>query len=380
MISIKKILAVAGLACIAVAIMVSCKKETKISYTQPVITRVAQPLDSTGIVSGSFTQWIIIYGEHLSSTESVTFNDQVVDYKNFYASDTSISVQIPRAIPENVTNTITVTTKGGTATYQFTVLIPDLQLAGILNEYTAVGDTLTLVGQNFDLYGFTKEGTIVTFTGGQTANLTDASPSALKLIVPEGAGEGPISIKGTAPLNTEATTPDWYKDSRNMLFSMDPFTGWNGSAFISSGPDPAPVNGPYFKVNKSWQGGWAWDPFCSNNCNIPQELVNDPAQYVHYAIKFEMNTPAGPPSLPLKLYMCFNSGNFREYFYDPSGSGTFPFTTNGKWQTFTVPLKNWGNLDGFTFSSTMIMEFMLKDANPSESNFAICNFRMVPLN
>jgi hypothetical protein len=113
---------------------------------------------------------------------------------------------------------------------------------------------------------------------------------------------------------------------------------------------------------------------------MPQALVDDPSQYVNYALKFEMNVPAGPPSLPLKLYMVFNSGNFKEFFYDPSGSGSFPFTTNGKWETFTVPLKSWGNLDGLEFSNPIIMEFMLKDANPSQSDFAICNFRMVPIN
>ena len=54
-------------------------------------------------------------------------------------------------------------------------------------------------------------------------------------------------------------------------------------------------------------------------------------------------------------------------------------STKGKWETFTVPLKSWGNLDGLAFSNPIVMEFMLKDANPSQSDFAICNFRMVPI-
>jgi hypothetical protein len=132
-------------------------------------------------------------------------------------------------------------------------------------------------------------------------------------------------------------------------------------------------------VIKSWNSGWAWDPFCSNNCSLPDGLVNTPGAYVNYALKFEMWTPASGTALPLKLYMCFNSGNFKEYFFD-AGNGVYPFSTGGKWETFTVPLKSWGNLDGFAFSSSMIMEFMLKDANASQSNFSICNFRMVPIN
>jgi hypothetical protein len=357
----------------------SCKKDNTPAYGQPSITRVAQPLDTTSITTGSFVQWVIIYGRNLSSTQSVSFNDQTVDYKKIYASDTSVSVQIPRAIPQNVTNTIKVTTKGGTATYNFTTVIPNLVLSGILNEYTAIGDTLSLVGQNFDLYNLDTSATTVTFTGGTTVNVIAGTATALKVVVPATAQPGPLTLKGIAPLNINLTTSAWYMDNRNFLFDMSNYNGWNGSSFLSSGPSPAPINGPYFKVKKSWQGGWAWDPFCSNNCAIPAALVSDPTQYVNYALKFEMNIPVGPPSLPLKLYMVFNSGNFKQYFYD-AGKGAYPFSTNSKWQTFTVPLKDWGTLNGFTFSSSMIMEFMLKDTNPSQSDFSICNFRMVPIN
>ncbi|MBN9381792.1 MAG: IPT/TIG domain-containing protein [Chitinophagaceae bacterium] len=357
----------------------SCKKDSALSFGIPTITRIAQPLDSTSITSGSFTQWVIIYGTHLASTQSVSFNDQEVPYKTMYASDTSVTVQIPRAIPQNVTNTVTVTTKGGKATFQFTTVIPNLQLTGILNEYTSIGDTLTLAGANFDLYGLDTTATTVSFAGGATVNVVDGTATTLRVVVPASAQPGPLTLKGIAPLNISMTTIAWYHDNRNFLFDMSHFNGWNGNAFLSSGPDPAPVNGPYFKVAKSWQGGWAWDPFCSNNCAMPAELVNDPSKYVNYALKFEMYTPVNPPALPLKLYMVFNSGNFKEFFYD-AGNGSYPYSTGGKWRTFTVPLKSWGNLQGFTFSNPIIMEFMLKDSNPSQSNFSICNFRMVPIN
>jgi len=358
-------------------LLAACKKSAPATPGKPTITYVAQPLDSAAIDSGSFTQWVIIYGTNLGTTQSVTFNDQTVAFNTLYASDTSVTVQIPRVIPQNVTNTLAVTTKGGTATYSFTVLVPDLAVGDMLNEWTAVGDTLTLLGQNFDLYDLDTSATTVTFTGGATANVVASSATALKVIVPGGAQPGPLTLKGPAPLNISRTTVAWYHDNRNFLFDMSNFTGWNGNSFLSSGPDPAPINGPYFKVAKSWQGNWNWDPFCSNNCAMPAELVNDPTQYVNYGLKFEMNVAAGSPSMPLPLYMCFNSGNFKEFFFDVSGSSSYPFTTNGQWQTFTAPLSAWGNLQGFTFSNPIIMEFMLKNSTASQSNFSICNFRMV---
>jgi hypothetical protein len=358
----------------------ACKKDSNPSWGVPTISRVAQPLDSTSIQTGSFTQWVIIYGRNLASTQSVSFNDQVVAYKNIYSTDTSVTVQIPRAIPQDKSNTITVTTKGGTVTYSFTTVIPDLLWSGFFNEYTPIGDTLVLTGQNFDLYALDTTATVLTFTGGVTANVIGGNATQLKVIVPSGAQPGPVQLKGIAPLNISLTSKAWYKDNRNFLFDMSNFNGWNGGSYLSSGPDPAPLNGPYFKVAKSWQANWAWDPFCSNNCAMPAELVNDASKYVNYALKFEMYTPVKAPVLPLKLYMVFNSGNFKEYFFD-AGNGSYPFSTGGKWQTFTAPLKNWPNLmPGFTFSNPTIMEFMLKDQNASQSNFSICNFRMVPIN
>ncbi|HTI92714.1 MAG TPA: glycan-binding surface protein [Puia sp.] len=363
---------------LTVLLGISCKKSDTPGYGVPTITRVTATLDSAGIDSGSLAQWVTIFGTHLSSAQSVSFNDQQVAYKTMYASDTSITVQIPRAIPQDITNTVRVVTKGGTATYNFTTLVPPLVLNGMLNEYTAVGDTLVLTGENFDLYGLDTAATTLAFTGGSAVKVVSGSATQLKVVVPSDAQPGPVTLKGIAPLNISVTTSGWFHDNRNFLFDMSNYTGWNGSSYLSSGPDPAPVNGPYFKVAKSWQGGWAWDPFASNNCAMPAELVSDPSTYVKYALKFEMYTPVAAPSLPLKLYMCFNSGNFKEYFYD-AGNGSYPFSTGGKWQTFTVPLKSWGNLNGFSFSNPIIMEFMLKDSNPSQSNFSICNFRMVPI-
>jgi hypothetical protein len=354
----------------------SCKKNNSVNYGVPSISMVSQPLDPAQIDTGSFTQWVIIYGTNLASAQSVTFNDQAVPYADIYASDTSVTVQIPRAIPQNVSNTVKVTTKGGTATYNFTVLIPALQITDMFNEYTPVGDTLTIVGQNFDLYGLDTTATTVTFTGGQTASVTSGTATTLNVVVPSGAQPGPITVKGPAPDNVNQATTAWYMDNRNFLVSMTNFTGWNGSAYLSSGPNPAPINGPYFLVNKTFQGGYAWDPWCSNYSNIPAALVNDPTQYVNYALKFEMNAVAVPEA----LYMCFNNGNFKNYLYDPSGTNTYPFTTNGKWETFTVPLSSWGNLADFTYTGSMIMEFMCQGGTAAQADFAICNYRLVPIN
>ena len=358
----------------------SCKKDDDVAGGSPAISKVYTPTDrSTVISTGELNQWLIIAGSNLAGTETVQFNDISIDKTDFFANDTSVTVRVPRQIPTNVNNLITVTTAAGSATYNFTVVIPQLKISGMANEYVEAGDTLEVTGDFFDLYELDTTLTTVSFTGGSTVNVVASGATSLKVIVPQDAQPGPLTITGPAPRNMELVTSAWYKDNRNYLFDINSFGGWNGSSYISSGPDPAPLTGPYFKVNKSWQGGWAWDPFLSNNCNIPQELVDDASKYKNYALKFEMYTPSSGNTLPLKLTMVFNTGGYKEYSFDPSAANTFPYSTKGKWKTFTVPLKDWGNLDGFTFVNPMIMEFMLKDANPSESNFSVCNFRMVPI-
>ena len=198
-----------GFLFLAALFVISCKKDSAPVYGVPTISRVAQPLDNSGIDSGSFTQWVIIYGTNLASTQSVSFNDQTVVYKTLYASDTSVTVQIPRAIPQDISNTITLTTKGGTATYNFTTVIPALQLNGMFNEYAPIGDTLTLIGQNFDLYGLDTSSTTVTFTGGAKVNVVAGAASTLKVIVPSDAQPGPVMVNGAAPLTIYIITKAW---------------------------------------------------------------------------------------------------------------------------------------------------------------------------
>lgn len=382
MISIRKYFLQLFFLSAALAVSVSsCKKEEENGGNEsPVISKIYTPTNrETGLTTGALNQWLIISGSNLSGTQSVAFNDVVVQPENFFANDTSVTIRIPRQLPGSVNDKVTVTTNYGTTTYDFKVVIPQLLVTDMANEYVNAGDTLEILGDYFDLYGLDTSATTVTFAGDKTTNVVASSASSLKVIVPADVQPGALKITGPAPVNTSVTTTAWYKDNRNFLFDMSAYNGWNGASFLSSGADPAPLNGPYFKVAKSWQGGWAWDPFCSNNCNIPEALVNDASQYKNYALKFEMYTPASTPALPTKLYMCFNTGGFKDYFFDPSASGNFPYSTKGVWRTFSVPLKDWGNLDGFTFKSSMIMEFMLKDANPGESNFSICNFRIVPL-
>ncbi len=66
-----------------------------------------------------------------------------------------------------------------------------------------------------------------------------------------------------------------------------------------------------------------------------------------------------------------------------SGNNTYPFNTGGQWETFTATLSTWtgtGGMANYVFTNPVYFDIMLKDANPSQSNFSICNLRLVRIN
>lgn len=355
----------------------SCSKNDDPPPAEPVITRVTTTLDRTVTLSnGELNQWLLIHGRNLSGAQRVQFNDLVAEHKDIYSNDTLISVQVPRKLPGTVNNKLVVTTSHGSATFDFPIEIPQLRNTGFSFDYVSIGSELVINGDNFDLYGFTKDGTTVTFTGGATAQLTAATATELKLLVPTGAQAGAVTVKGSAPLNSTFTTKAWYLDNRNILLNMDPFGGWNGAAFISSGPNPAPFAGQkYFKITKTFGGGWAWDPFMSNRVLIPAELQNSQANFDKYALKFEVYAAAGSGGIPSPINIVFQDPGYKETWFDPSGRGQYPFTTNGKWVTLTCPMTAFA---GHNFPASPILEIMLRGENPVNSDFAITNFRIVP--
>ncbi|QEC44376.1 glycan-binding surface protein [Pseudobacter ginsenosidimutans] len=354
-----------------------CSKNDDPPPGAPKITRVTTTIDrTTALTNGELNQWLLIFGENLSGTQKVEFNDLVAEYSNIYSNDTLISVQIPRKLPGNTSNKLVVTTSHGSASFDFPIEIPQLSNNGFEFDYPAIGSELVINGDNFDLYGFTKEGTTVTFTGGVTASLTEATATTLKMLVPAGAQAGALTVKGSAPLSSTFTTKAWYLDNRNILLSMDPFTGWNGAAFISNGPNPTTFAGQkYFKITKTFGGGWAWDPFMSNRIPVPAELVNNQNNFNKYTLKFEVFAAAGSAGIPSPINIVFQDPGYKETWFDPSGRGQYPFTTNGKWMTMSCPMTNFA---GHNFPATPILEIMLRGENAANSDFAITNFRIVP--
>lgn len=346
--------------------LVSCDKDNEIPDGPPSITRVATSLDhAANISNGDMNQWILIIGKNLKHTHTVFFSDLEVPREDIYATDTLVSVRIPRKVPAEVTNKIKVVTQTGDASYDFVLNTPSYTVKGLRNEHTPQGDTLEIMGDFFDLY-FNKEETQVSFTGGAQASVAELAAEYIKVVVPAGAEMGPVTVRGPAPLNAQfVTNSSWYLDTRNLIIVQPvvvPATG-----MVSSHPD-FPKSPGLMIVKQGSYSAWAWDAFFTSYLNWPEEAKG--ANKTNYVMKFEMNT-----KLPItKGDIIFNIADY--YYRWPYNYFGKPLDTKGRWETITLSL----DIVSHPTDNYAWFGWLYSDGESRESNFAVSNFRVVPKN
>ncbi len=226
------------------------------------------------------------------------------------------------------------TTDHGSVSFDFPIEIPQLRSDGFEFDYAPVGTLLNIIGDNFDLYGFTKDGTTVTFTGGATAQFNGGHGHFSEIDDP--------NRRTTRRRHRErCSTIEFHLHYYCMVYGYKGALcsawilsqAWNGAAFIANGPDPAPFAGQkYFRIAKTFGGGWAWDPFMSNRVPVPADLVNNQNNFNKYTLKFEVFAAANSAGIPSPINIVFQDPGYKETWFDPSGKRTIsisPPTGNG---------------------------------------------------
>jgi len=329
--SINKILLTLLVLITTVGMFTSCKKD---SGGTPVVNyvRITSPESSDSLLVGAGQgQLIAIVGNNLGEAREVWFNDQQARLTPTYISNTSILASVPSAIPDSITNKLTIIFKNGyKLEHSFEVQISKPVLNSMLSEYVNEGDVATIIGNYF------YAPVTVTFTGGATAELVDVQDGQIQFTVPSDAQPGPITIKTNFG---ETKSNFWFRDPRNIFIGSDPFEGWNNASLVVTNPgpgDPAKINGNYFRI-KAQVGSWGWNELADGDAgsmptyskNIPDDAILHPEKYY---LKFEVNT--------MKPYnnsmITINAGgsvvqDTKGYKWAP------PYDTKGKWQTVVIP-------------------------------------------
>lgn len=335
------------------------------------ITTVSKE-DST-IVGADMAQMISIYGKNLSGVKSMMFNDVEVDVKTIYAINSRIVLPVPRVLPQNVDNKLTLTTQLGTTIVDFSVVIPDLIVEGLYNEFSKPGDTVEIIGNNFDLYDVTDELGVVELNG-QVLPIIAADATTVSVQIPEGTPDN-SKLKLSSPRVSDPIGIDFRNKGYTMLYYNEEDGGmWSGDAFLTDGTksgDPQSLYGvPQFSRVVGSFGQWSWNvPFGGGFNLYDLDIVKNPQDY---EVRFEFLTS-------ISKSLSFGNILVGDYSWNP-GAGGLAFNTYGQWKTMSFELK-----DVFKSTDTTPKPvegwngytFVYQPSDVANVDFSFCNLRIV---
>ena len=348
---------------------------------------------------------VCLVGENLRSVVELFFNDKKAVLNSSFITDNSLIVQIPRNVPDLVSDKIfMVTSSGDTIGYDFHVDIPAPTVTSMSFEYAQAGTKAALYGSYF--VDDPNVPLTITFPNGSEATdiEVDDTRSTVSFTVPECAEAGPLSV--TSIYGTTKTA-FYYKDNRGLLFDFDGKTGlgnhgWHNREIKS---DETSYDGNFVQLGDgtalmSTAGGWddnnfAFEYWCGS-WDTPQNITSgdgialfnlvDFSKWENMALKFDMYVPKDNPWQAGAMQIAFQgvdqvtlSGNPIEGFSSVAGANakifngddgmgvygramyrpwtsTGSYDTGNEWKTVTVPLTNFtydreGKTATKTFSS-----------------------------
>ncbi|GHV43626.1 hypothetical protein FACS1894180_3260 [Bacteroidia bacterium] len=301
----------------------------KIEY----VTRASDTASvKTPITEGNLSEMVAIYGENLSQVQSLFFNDVEADLATVYAVNSHIIVPIPRLLPNEVTNKIKVTTSQGTVEYDFTVNIPPLVITGLYNEFCSAGDTVDIVGNNFDLYGLTGDGAQITINGA-ALTIIKSNASALTVVIPAGTPDNTAIEISSAEMDSPQTVK--FRNFGQILQNYGDGVWGDTEKYKTDGThsgDPKPLEGvPVFQRVNAALDAWSWNVPYAWGYNGIDDWNASPTDW---QLKFEVNTNK-PFSVGDILFMGYPNNENTRYHWNPAVGG-ISFDTYGKWKTVTI--------------------------------------------
>ncbi|MBO8483476.1 MAG: hypothetical protein IAB75_05120 [Bacteroidetes bacterium] len=322
----------------------------------PVIRKITASADTSTVIStASLDQSIAVFGDNLAYVEEIKINDIEVDLSEVYAKKHRLEMVIPRVLPGEVNNTLYIRTTDGEVSASLEVVLPQLTISGFSNEFAADGDTVRLVGTNFDLYQIDSVNAKVQLNG-QDIKIFDCTSTSVSLQVPDGTPEDVASSLSIQTPQVETPVQIPFRDEGIPILTDDPNTHLMGPWFaktclnLKDNPDAepeAPLFDWYVIVKGTYTGAWQYDNVFITHFYLDEtarDLVNNPEDYV---VKFELYTPAlVPMARYVKIGFAEDDHGFI-YDWDPSASnGGVSLNTMDQWQTISLEVTDLFCKDG----------------------------------
>lgn len=333
----------------------------------PVITKVTAVDNEEAELDGSaMGEMIAIHGSNLSNVKSIVFNDVATDVKTVYAVNSKILLPVPRVIPNEVTNKIVITTELGSVSRDFAVAIPQLFVEGLYNEFATPGDTVEVVGRNFDLYQLNAESGSV-FVNETEVTILKATADRLTIAIPEGTADN-STVKVVSPIEEPIVVPfrDWGLSIQNYLDGI-----WGDTEkYLTDGsnpgdPDPLAGIAAFSRIKGNFEA-WSWNVPFGYGFNLEDaDMAANPQNYV---VKMEVLTKSnralsignlivgsyswnpGAGGLAFNTYDAWRTVSF-------AVSDVFPDLKSGEWNNFSVVFQPSENYEAdFSFSNARIVK------------------------
>lgn len=361
----------------------------------PTLKYVRSPLpeEADSLLVGAYLgNTVCLVGDNLRSIYELYFNDQKATLNTSYMTDHTVLVDIPKNIPEEVTNKIYMITKSGEKVdFDFSVMVPAPVVSSMSCEYAPAGSEAVLYGDYF--VDDPNVPLTISMPGDITVEgeqITSITKTAVKFIVPEGAVQGNIRVKSIYGTGQSVFQ---YKDTRNILFDWDgKYEGalaagnsWNGDnekkgQILASVP---PVDEKYMVMGPATLSGGQWqtpgeylmmywpDPNATEGCvplyNLPQfkKMLED-YKIEELALKFEVYVPTSNPWMAEGMQIRFTSldevsmsNQTQDYIWNDDESheeGKAPrgvwvpweetgsYDTNNQWVTVTLKMSEFNKL------------------------------------
>jgi hypothetical protein len=214
-------------------IYTSCKKETLPNGGEPRVTyvRITNPASSDSLLVGAGQgRMVAIMGENLGGTVELWFNDQRANLNPSFITNTSIITTVPPQIPTQINNKMRLVFRDGkTLEHAFQVQISKPAVSSMVSEFVNEGDVAVIRGDYF------YKPLTVSFTGGAVGELVEVTDREIRVRVPAGAQQGPITVKTNFG---ETKSNFWFRDNRNVFISSDPYEGWWNRDYVVTAPGP----------------------------------------------------------------------------------------------------------------------------------------------
>lgn len=379
-------------------LMTACEDQPdkyEIADGVPTLKYVRSPLpeEADSLLVGAYLgNTVCLVGDNLRSIYELYFNDQKATLNTSYMTDHTILVDIPKNIPEEVTNKIYMVTKSGAKVdFDFSVMVPAPVVNSMSCEYASAGSEAVLYGDYF--VDDPNVPLTISMPGDITVEgeqITSITKTAIKFIVPEGAVQGNIRVKSIYGTGQSVFQ---YKDTRNILFDWDgnyegalaAGNSWNGDnekkgQILASVPS---VDGKYMVMGPATLSGGQWqtpgeylmmywpDPNATEGCvplyNLPQfkKMLED-YKIEELALKFEVYVPTSNPWMAEGMQIRFTSldevsmsNQTQDYIWNDDESheeGKAPrgvwvpweetgsYDTNNQWVTVTLKMSEFNKL------------------------------------